>query len=90
MFCCIDFFYFSMNGESDVVGYSSEEDSRYFSQMVFILILGLFVLFEDFNYNNSIRLSILLRFSFEVCFSCVKVVLVYLIVLVKFVYSIMV
>lgn len=79
-----------MNGESDAAGYSSEEDSRYPPQMALTPIPGSPVPPEDSNHNNPTRPPILPRFSFEVCFSCAKAALVHLIVLVKFVYSIMV
>ena len=90
MFCCIDFLHPSMNGESDAAGYSSEEDSRYPPQMALTPIPGSPVPPEDSNHNNPTRPPILPRFSFEVCFSCAKAALVYIIVLVKFVYSIMI
>ena len=66
-----------MNGESDMAGYSSEEDSRYPPQMALTPIPGSPVPPEDFNHNNPTRPPILPRFSFEVCFSCAKATLVY-------------
>ena len=76
-----------MNGESDVAGYSSEEDSRYPPQMALTPISGSPVPPEEFNHNNPTRPPILPRFSFEVCAkNCVNLYTA----LVKFVYSIMI